>query len=152
MATTGSKKTEAPPYWANDMPMEVDNYRVSTDAPGRVTQEICEQYSRKGHCFNCGVRGHMADDAHHKEENKEYCRKRDTKKAGDPKGRREEMKTKGRKFSKCEQLRSLMESSKKAAENFKNLMAAQQEQINRLSQAISNEDTSDSDSDSDKGF
>ena len=93
-----------------------------------------------------------ADDARHEEENKEYRRKRDAKKAGNPKGRREEKKTEGRKFSKREQLRSLAESSKKAAENFKNLMAAQQEQINRLSQAISNEDTSDSDSDSDKDF
>jgi len=151
-ATTGSKKTEAPPYWANDTPMEVDNYRVSTDAPGRVTPETRAQYSREGRCFNCGVRGHMADDARHEEENKEYRRKRDAKKAGNPKGRREEKKTEGRKFSKREQLRSLAESSKKAAENFKNLMAAQQEQINRLSQAISNEDTSDSDSDSDKDF
>ena len=94
----------------------------------------------------------MADNARHKEENREYRRKRDTKKAGNPKGRREKKKTEGRKFSKREQLRSLAESSKKAAENFKNLMAAQQEQINRLSQAIANEDTSDSDSDSDKDF
>jgi len=149
LATTGSKKTEAPPYWANDTPMEVDNYRVSTDAPGRVTRETREQYSHEGRCFNCGVRGHMADNACHEEENKEYRHKRDAKKAGNPKGRCEEKKTKGRKFSKREQLRSLAESSKKAAENFKNLMAAQQEQINRLSQAISNEDDSDSDSDKD---
>jgi len=111
-ATTGSKKTEAPMYWANN---------------GRVTPETCVQYSRKGHCFNCGVRGHMADDACHKEENKEYHRKCDTKKAGNPKGWREEKKTEGHKFLKREQLRSLAESSKKAAENFKNLMAAQQE-------------------------
>ena len=94
----------------------------------------------------------MADNACHEEENKEYRRKCDMKKAGNPKGRREEKKTKGCKFSKREQLRSLAESSKKAAENFKNLMAAQQEQINCLSQAISNEDTSDSNSDSDKDF
>jgi len=88
-ATTSSKKNEAPPYWANDTPMEVDNYRISTYAQGRVTPETHAQYSHEGRYFNCGVRGHMEDDARHEEENKEYRRKRDTKKAGNPKGRRE---------------------------------------------------------------